>query len=48
MAIVQVDQHHDFATEPADQELEMARGEIVAGGKGIDMVRDGRRERMSI
>jgi urea transport system ATP-binding protein len=48
MAIVLVEQYYDFAAELADQYLVMERGEIVAGGRGTDMERDGVRRRMSI
>jgi urea transport system ATP-binding protein len=48
MAIVLVEQYYDFAAELADQYLVMERGEIVAGGRGADMERDGVRRRMSI
>jgi urea transport system ATP-binding protein len=48
MAIVLVEQYYDFAAELADQYLVMERGEIVARGRGVDMARDGVRERMSI
>jgi urea transport system ATP-binding protein len=48
MAIVLVEQYYDFAAELADQYLVMERGEIVARGRGADMVRDGVRERLSI
>ena len=48
MAIVLVEQYYDFAAELADQYLLMERGEIVLRGRGVDMERDGVRERMSI
>jgi urea transport system ATP-binding protein len=48
MAIVLVEQYYDFAAELADQYLVMERGEIVARGRGADMVADGVRQRMSI
>jgi urea transport system ATP-binding protein len=37
MAIVLVEQYYDFAAELADQYLVMARGEIVARGRGHEM-----------
>ena len=48
MAIVLVEQYYDFAAELADQYLVMERGEIVARGRGKDMVADGVRRKMSI
>ena len=48
MAIVLVEQYYDFAAELADQYLVMERGEIVARGRGVDMVADGVRQRLSI
>ena len=48
MAIVLVEQYYDFAAELADQYLVMERGEIVARGRGADMVADGVRQRLSI
>ena len=48
MAIVLVEQYYDFAAELADQYLVMERGEIVARGRGVDMVEDGVRQRLSI
>jgi urea transport system ATP-binding protein len=48
MAIVLVEQYYDFAAELADQYLVMERGEIVARGRGQDMVADGVRQQMSI
>jgi len=48
MAIVLVEQFYDFAAELADQYLVMERGEIVARGRGADMLTDGVRQRMSI
>ena len=48
MAIVLVEQYYDFAAELADQYLVMERGEIVARGRGKDMVVDGVRQKMSI
>jgi urea transport system ATP-binding protein len=48
MAIVLVEQYYDFAAELADQYLVMERGEIVQRGRGVDMVVEGVRERLSI
>jgi len=48
MAIVLVEQYYDFAAELADRYLVMERGEVVQGGRGVDMERDGVRARMSI
>ena len=48
MAIILVEQYYDFAAELADQYLVMERGEIIARGRGADMVADGVRERVSI
>jgi urea transport system ATP-binding protein len=41
MSILLVEQYYDFAQSLADQYLVMERGEIIARGKGADMVRDG-------
>jgi urea transport system ATP-binding protein len=48
MAIVLVEQYYDFAEELADQYLVMERGEIVQRGRGVDMQREGVRERLAI
>jgi len=48
MAIVLVEQFYDFAAELADQYLVMERGEVVASGRGADMVADGVKQRMAI
>ena len=48
MAIVLVEQYHDFAAELADQYLVMERGEVVQRGRGKDMEAEGARQRMSI
>jgi urea transport system ATP-binding protein len=48
MAVILVEQYYDFAAELADQYLVMERGEIIARGRGADMVADGVRERVSI
>jgi urea transport system ATP-binding protein len=48
MAIVLVEQYYDFAEELADQYLVMERGEIIARGRGDQMVANGVRQMMSI
>ena len=48
MAVILVEQYYDFAAELADQYLVMERGEIIARGRGADMLADGVRERVSI
>ena len=48
LAVLLVEQYYDFAEELADQYLVMERGEIVARGRGVDMARDGVRERVAI
>ena len=48
MAVILVEQYVDFAAELADQYLVMERGEIIARGRGADMLADGVRERVSI
>jgi urea transport system ATP-binding protein len=48
MAVILVEQYYDFAAELADQYLVMERGEVIARGRGADMVADGVRERVSI
>jgi urea transport system ATP-binding protein len=40
MAILLVEQYYDFARSLADQYLVMERGEIIARGRGADMVAD--------
>ena len=48
MAVVLVEQYYDFAEQLADQYLVMARGEIVARGRGADMQKNGVRDLVSI
>lgn len=48
MAVLLVEQYYDFAAQLADQYLVMARGEIVARGRGGDMQRDGVKALVSI
>ena len=48
MAVIRVEQYHDFAAELADQCLVLQRGQIIARGRGADMAADGVRERVSI
>ena len=47
MAIVLVEQDHDFSEELADEYLVMQRGEIVQRGLGTDMHAEGVRAKMS-
>ena len=48
MAILLVEQYYDFAQSLADQYLVMERGEIIARGKGTDMVRDKVKELLAV
>ena len=48
MAILLVEQYYDFARSLADHYLVMERGEVIARGRGVDMDRDGVRERLSL
>jgi urea transport system ATP-binding protein len=48
LAILLIEQYYDFARSLADQYLVMERGEIVAGGRGADMDRDGVRARLAL
>jgi urea transport system ATP-binding protein len=48
MAILLVEQYYDFAQSLADQYLVMERGEIIARGRGADMVSDGVRGLLAV
>ena len=48
MAILLVEQYYDFAESLADHYLLMERGEFIMQGQGVDMPRDGVRERLSV
>ena len=48
MAILLVEQYYDFAQSLADQYLVMERGEIIARGRGEDMVADGVRGLLAV
>ena len=48
MAILLVEQYYEFARSLADQYLVMERGELVARGSGVDMEKDGVRQRLAV
>ena len=48
MAIILVEQFYDFAEELADNYTVMARGQVIAQGKGSDMLEKGIRELVAI
>lgn len=48
MAIILVEQFYDFAEELADNYTVMARGQVIAQGKGSDMAEKGIRELVAI
>jgi urea transport system ATP-binding protein len=48
MTVLLVEQYYDFARELADHYWVMSRGEIVAGGDGIDMDAHGVRELIAV
>ncbi|HEY2024088.1 urea ABC transporter ATP-binding subunit UrtE [Paraburkholderia sp.] len=48
MTVLLVEQYYDFAKDIADQYWVMSRGEIVAGGQGVDMDADGVRKLIAV
>jgi urea transport system ATP-binding protein len=48
MTVLLVEQYYDFARELADHYWVMSRGEIIAGGEGIDMDAHGVRELIAV
>jgi urea transport system ATP-binding protein len=46
--VLLVEQYYDFARELADRYWVMSRGEIVAGGAGVDMEAEGVRELIAV
>jgi urea transport system ATP-binding protein len=48
MAILLVEQYYDFARSLADRYLVLSRGEVIKGGRGEDMEKDGVRECLTV
>jgi len=48
ITVLLVEQYYDFAKELSDNYIVMRRGEVIAQGKGVDMVQNGVQEMISV